>query len=269
MDSRSTSLPEDLSSRGSGSFGPEAASSYNGGSSSSSSMSLSYRPPPLRTARTYDDDDAFGAVALNLLSRRGAMDLSASEAIRSTLARRQERASFLEGLQHRRLHFARLSPGTANLVQEVDRVFGAELRRIVEAETASVKRQELLLQDSSNAMVMGGAVGSGSRNHHAGSGVYHHQHNHQHGQHQHHQKQPNKKSRRFFPDHGEASAASAGSSFFRSRKVQNIDFKLVEAISQVQSLRLDGMPPPAASSSGTAAVADAFSPEYEPPSMSY
>jgi len=78
-----------------------------------------------------------------------------------------------------------------------------------------------------------------------------------------------KKSRRFFPD---------GDGFFRSRRVKNLDWKLVEAISQVQSLRLDGAPPPqapppqnihAAALASSAGTDPATAPvEYEPP-MSY
>lgn len=191
-----------------------------------------YRPPPpLRTTSTYDDDEAFNSVALNLLSRHHALDMTIEEILSSTLLKAQDRASFLEGLQHRRF---RAATTTVSLVQEVDKVFGSELRRMVEAETTTLKRQnrdDLMTPRSLNGTAMLVSSGSGSSSCK--------------------QAKPKKiKSRRFFPD-------CDSNIFLRSRRIQNIDWKLVEAITQVQSLRLDG----AASSDENV--------DYEPPRVGY
>jgi len=281
-------------------YGPESGEHS---SSTSSWSALPFRPPPLRTARTYDDDDAFNAVAANLLSRHRIHDNDNSAAtieaiIRLALPRRQERASFLEGIQHRRLsaRFAHLPATTKSLVADVDKAFGVQLRKIVDAETASVKRQQQHQQPGGNAIMMMGSS-SGSRNHHHNNHQQHHsgahqgssggQQHHHHHHHSHHNntsshKQQSKKSRRFFPDHhshgdsstvgstSSSSSVSSSSSFFlRSRKVQNIDFKLVEAISQVQSLRLDGAVTPTTTAQHHQQSQRPSPHEYEPPSMSY
>lgn len=168
-----------------------------------------FRPPPLRTSNTYDDDDAFYNVGRNLLSRHFALELSVSEAIRCTLIKPQERVSFYEGLQYRKLRMAHTphrSPTTMTLIEDIDRTFGAELKKMIDAENVCLKRQELC-PAWSGSMV---------------------------------QEPKKQKHSRFFPD---SSSDPGSSSFFRSRaRVQNLDWKLVEAISQVQSLRLDGSP---------------------------
>ena len=196
-----------------------------------------FRPPPLRTSSTYDDDDAFNSVALNLLSRHRALDLSVAEVIKCTLVKPQDRASFFEGLQHRKCRVVNISPSTYSLLQDTDRTFGSELRRIVESESSILKRQNVLPTPRNN-MLSSGSSGSSS----SGAAPLSTRGT-----------APKKrKTRRFFPD-------CDSSVLFRSRRVQNIDWRLVDAISQVQSLKLDGAP------SGTMDGVDS----YEPPTMGY
>jgi hypothetical protein len=205
----------------------------------SSSMTGCNRPPPLRTTNTYDDDDVFNKLSLNLLSRHGALGLSVNETLHSTLINPQDRASFMEALLNRKSRMQGLSPQTASLIHDVDRLFGHELKAIVDAENVSLKRQNYHGSTSSSSKNSSGNINSDYCNDNAstsgGGGV------------------ANKKckSRRFFPESGEPTSV-----FFRSRKVQNIDWKLVEMTQQVQTLQLDGSPAPP----GPATQAN-----YEPP----
>jgi hypothetical protein len=173
---------------------------------------MALRPPPLRTTSTYDDDESFNKVALNLLTRHTGYTLSVREAITSTLEKPEDRVSFLENLNNRKGPPARISPNSSSLIDKIEKTFGKELRKMVQRQNVSLKRQ--VCDDLSLGAHSGGANSSRST-----------------------EAQPKRrKSRRFFAD-----CDSAG--LFRSRRVQNIDFRLVEAISQVQSLRLDGTSP--------------------------
>jgi hypothetical protein len=205
----------------------------------SSSLGGYYRPPPLRTSNTYDDDDdAFNKIALNLLSRYETLDRSASDALHSTLLSPQDRVSFLEALLHRKNRLASLSPTTASLIQEIDRALGYELRTIVEAEHVTFHRQNHQCSTSSWSRDSSGEEGGSdtiNTIHHGGAN------------------NKKRKARRFFPDTGDAASV-----FFRSRRVQNIDWKLVEMAQQVQSLQLDGNPATASSMTHC---------KYEPPNL--
>ena len=182
-----------------------------------------FRPPPLRTTNlSFDDDETFGKVALSLLSRHTGYGLSISETIKSTLLMPEDRLRFYESLLHRQCPSSNLSPNTLSLVDQVERTFGSELKRITQQESVSLKRQ---VSFSRSASI--GTASSFST-----------------------ESQPKRcKNRRFFAD--------CDNVLFRNRKVQNIDFRLVEAIAQVQSLRLDGASPKAQGSFGG----------YEAPSM--
>lgn len=185
-----------------------------------------YRPPPLRTVGTYDDDEFFNNVALNMLSRYEALSLSASEAICSTLVSPKTRASFLEGLHTRLARASSMSPSARSLIQNTTKVFGQELRRIVESESpcSSYGKQSpcfdrnlppatprhVLRGPNSVTCSLPSTTGADKKK---------------------------KKVRRFFPD---CDSKSVGGGFFRTRKVQNIDWKLAEAIQQVHTLSLDG-----------------------------
>jgi hypothetical protein len=195
------------------------------------------RPPPLRTSSTYDDDEAFNNVALNLLSRYEALKLSVEEALSSTLVSPKQRASFLDGLCARRYRSSHhMSPNTASLVSGVERVFGKALKDMVENES------------------------------HGGNTVYH-LHNNPHASGRSTKK---KKHRRFFPEIDASSSSSAstrssggGGALFRKRRIQNIDWRLTEAIERVESLRLDGdTPPPHQGQQGGGFVGTG---SYEPP----
>jgi hypothetical protein len=204
----------------------------------SSSIGGYYRPPPLRTSNTYDDDDAFNKVALSLLSRYETLDRSAGEALHSTLLSPQDRASFLEALTHRKNRLSSLSPTTASLIQQVDRALAYELKTIVEAEHVTLHRQIVHCSTSLWSSDSGGETGGQDTKSNIHLGVANNK---------------QKKARRFFPDTGDASSV-----FFRSRRVQNIDWKLVEMAQQVQSLQLDGSP-----ATGSSMVHC----KYEPPSF--
>ncbi|GKY96858.1 hypothetical protein MPSEU_000644900 [Mayamaea pseudoterrestris] len=187
-----------------------------------------FRPPPLKTTNlSYDDDETFGRVALSLLSRHTGYGLSVSDAIKTTFPKPEDRLVFLENLHHRTCPSTNLSPNTSSLVDQVEKTFGKELRKIAQQENVNLKRH---VCDSLPRSTSINSVGTNSS--------------------QSSKSQPKRhKSRRFFAD--------CDNVLFRSRKVQNIDFRLVEAISQVQSLCLDGTTPRAAVASGG----------YEAPSM--
>ena len=180
-----------------------------------------YRPPPLRTVGTYDDDEFFNNVALNMLSRYEALNLSASEAIWSTLVSPRNRASFLEGLYTRSARTSSMSPSVRSLIQNTTDAFGRELRKIVESETpgGTYAKESPCFENLPPTTPRHVARGhSGAFSMPTGG---------------------KKKSRSFFPDCDSKPGTCTGS-LFRSRKVQNLDWKLTEAIQQVQALKLDG-----------------------------
>lgn len=195
-----------------------------------SSMAGCNRPPPLRTTNTYDDDDVFNKLALNLLSRYGALGLSVRETLHSTLITPQDRASFMEALLNRKGRMPSMSPQTASLIHDVDRLFGNELKSLVDAEHVTLKRQNYHGSTSSSSRDSVRSTNRDSCNESlsASGGVG---------------GVANKKckSRRFFPESGEPTSV-----FFRSRRVQNVDWKLVEMTQQVESLQLDGTARPPA-----------------------
>lgn len=171
------------------------------------------RPPPLRTSSTYDDDDAFNNVALNLLSRYETLGLKATETIMATLIGVKQRASFYDGLCVRLDRCSHLSPNTASLVTSLERILGKELKEMVVAES---KGQPCYTTKPVSPHPTPGGLTT-CRN-----------------------SKKKSMSRRFFPDVSDKTAAFFGS----KRRVQNIDWKLAEAIQQVEQLRLDGMSSP-------------------------
>lgn len=165
-----------------------------------------FRPPPVRTSSTYDDEEAFSRVALNLLSRYQALGISASETIKTVLVKPGDKASFLEGLSVRKSQMSHLSPSTATLVESVDQNFYKELIRMVEEENNRAP------PTTPRAM----AMSSGA------------------------EKKANRRGRFFtFPD----SDGSQSGGFFRSRRICNIDWTINETVQQVQTLTLDGPSP--------------------------
>jgi hypothetical protein len=170
------------------------------------------RPPPLRTSSTYDDDDAFKNVAMNLLSRHEKLGLSANEAILATLIDSTQRSSFYQGLCFRLDRSCHLSPCTASLVLHLNETLGKKLKEMVVAECKGdlfCSNKLTTPQGISNCKSM-----------------------------------KQKVQRRFFPDSDKGSITSpvrSGSGIFGSkRRIQNIDWKLAEAIQQVNHLSLDG-----------------------------
>jgi hypothetical protein len=81
------------------------------------------RPPPLRTSNTYDDDDTFSNVSLNLLSRHEGLGLSAAETILATLISPKQRTSYYDGLCVRMDRFSHLPPSMASIVNSIDKKF--------------------------------------------------------------------------------------------------------------------------------------------------
>ena len=192
-----------------------------------------YRPPPpLRTTNTYDDDDAFHSVALNLLARHQmtvGSCVSPESTIKEVLLKSQDRRSFWEALQHRKTRS--VSPTAiskpCSLLDDIERIFASDLKRLVESEKVSLKRQECIGHSSSWSK---------------------------------HEpiKKKKKKCRRFFASD---TSSFENDGFFRlgnRLKIKNIDWSLTETVSQVQSLRLDGVPNDNFITSGDS---------YEPPAM--
>ena len=178
----------------------------------SSSLSKTSRPAPLRTVATYDDDMFFQTTSLNMLSRYEGLNLSAAEVISSVLASPRSQSSFLEGLNSRLARSSHLSPSAQELLLKANHVFGPELRKIVGNNTFASCERGLPPTTPRNISCPSSEASS-----------------------QHSSNSSGKKKRSFFPD---CDMISGG--LFRSRKVKNIDWNLVEAIEQVESLRLDG-----------------------------
>jgi hypothetical protein len=183
------------------------------------------RPPPLRTSSTYDDDETFTNVALNLLSRFECLHLTTREAILSALISPQQRASFLDGICLRLDRASHLSPKTLSLVHSLERLLGRELRDMVYAE-ANINGEQPCCYTTKPVTPR-----------HTAQNQHHHPHQSTSMSSTMTCRSNTKKSRRFFPD---------CDSFFlggRKRRVQNIDWKLAEAVQQVENLRLDGSSP--------------------------
>jgi hypothetical protein len=196
--------------------------SSSGSYDATTTKSSHSRPAPLRTVGTYDDDAFFNNVALNMISRYEGLSLSISEALICTLASPRNRSSFLDGLCSRLARTSQLSPLSLSLVQKTDQLFGHELRKIVELGFSENPSQHHHHKQGTYGRsfppktprhVMGPSSSGSNSQSSSGYGK-------------------KKKSRSFFPD--------CEASFFRSRKVQNIDWKLTEAIEHVKCLRLDG-----------------------------
>lgn len=257
-------------------------------------------PPPLRTSNTYDDDEAFTNVSLNLLSRQNGLGLSPIETVMATLISPKQRSSYYDGLTSRLDRLIQLSPSLISIVQSIESIFGTDLRSIVEKECCitnattivnNVAETSTALSNTSTGNNGGGtaiiplfqrlppiaprhvsssvtttssSIGtvvsdlsiatstssisrcSKASNTSCDTKIM---------------KQQRKKRRRFFPDTNSttscrshtnkctannniistSSSLSSSSSFFRNKtRVQNIDWKLVQAIQQVETLRLDG-----------------------------
>lgn len=195
------------------------------------------RPPPLRTSCTYDDDEAFNNVAINLLSRHDTLGLTAQEAILATLFDPSQRASFYEGLCVRLDRCIHLSPNTTSLVQCLYEKLGNELKEMVSSES----KGGVPYYTKKMGTPRGANNNSFGRN------------------------MKQLVQRRFFPDttgsHAEKhqSPSSSGAIFHNKRRVQNIDWKMAEAIQQVNHLRLDGTSPPSTQQYNHKAT------NYEPP----
>ena len=189
----------------------EQTSNKNNSSGTASrprAVSDSYRPsepPSVQTDNSYDDDESFTMASLNLLSKHEYLSLSPRDAINSTLVFPLERSMYLEALCVRKTRVCHLSPSAASLIQNVEKIFGVELKKIVERESCLT-------------------------NPHHGSNKFFHLNTN---------RPPStprrEKNRRSFC-FGESSA------FFGGCRVTKLDWKLTEAIEQVQSLRLDGSP---------------------------
>ena len=177
------------------------------------------RPPPLRTSSTYDDDEAFNNVALNLLSRHDTLGLTAQEAILATLFDHSQRASFYEALCIRLDRVTHLSPNTTSLVQRVHEKLGKDLKQMILSESTGAP-----CFYTNKPVAPRGNIGY-CRN------------------------MKQLMQRRFFPEGGDNNKQQSSSNNYTmifgssKRRVQNIDWKMAEAIQQVHQLRLDGASP--------------------------
>lgn len=188
---------------------------------------ISIRPPPLRTSNTYDDDEAFNTASLHLLSRYEALSLSSSEAIISILVTTKQRASYYDGLCVRLDRLSHLPLSVAKLVRSVDKAFGNELRCIVGQESNGKGMNPYHKPNAPRHVVSDHYNASSCNDSHCSSTNS--------------QRKKMKKSRRFFPEcNGSFDSNKSSNAFFRKNKVQNIDWKLAQAIERVETLRLDG-----------------------------
>jgi hypothetical protein len=197
-----------------------------GAALTSSTTSNGFRPPSLRTSSTYDNDETFNKVALNLLSWHEGLNLSVQETIMAILLSPRERSSFFEGMHIRLSRSAHFSPSTASLVQTIESKFGTELKQIVEEESGEKNLHPFYnRQESSDSLppttprhIRSNSSVDSSEPSISATGSKH-----------------TSNRRRFFSE-----TTPGPASFFRAPKVRNLDWKLTETIEQVQSLRLDG-----------------------------
>ena len=252
------------------------------------------RPPPLRTSNTFDDDETFQNVSLNLLARYESLGMSAKQVLLATLISPKHRASFWEGLCVR---LNRSNNSNHELIRALEQTFGKELHDLVQAESKDAaesagaysfysnnplaprhtsvttvprrpslpsqrlhqggggaapvvpEQPEISMSSSSGSMSLGGK--SQYSQHSSSSYTGNNNINRT--------KKPT--PRRFFPDDCY--------SFFRSkRRVQNIDWKLAEAVKQVEHLQLDGMATSPAVTNNNNNSNNNNQYAYEPPSTS-
>lgn len=213
---------------------------------------ISIRPPPLRTSNTYDDDEAFNNASLHLLSRYKALGLTSSEAIVSILVTTKQRASYYDGLCVRLDRLSHLPSPTAKLVRSVDQTFGNELRCIVEHESNGKGMNPYHKPIAPRHVISSSSdVHSCSNHSHCSSSTNS-------------QKKKKKKSRRFFPEcNGSFDSNKSTNVFFRKNRIQNIDWKLAQAIERVETLRLDGDDVPTVTGSSSSMGS------YAPPHLIY
>ena len=183
---------------------------------------MSRRPPPLRTSGTFDDDEYFNSVALNMLARYQALNLSSSETIRSSLPSAKIRASFFEGMCSRLARASGMPPSIQTLLLSTKEAFGDELNVMVESENHFQVHTSF---PSGNGVDSLPPITPRHTAKSFASRVFG-------------QSSTKKNNRSFFPD------GDSKPGLFRTRKVQNIDWKMAEAIQQVQTLRLDGQNSP-------------------------
>ena len=229
----------------------------------------------LQTVNSYDCDESFSIVALNLLSRYEYFGMKPEDAILETLVTPRERLGFLEALNVRKMYTYQtqhhLSPSTLNLVQTLDSNFGEDLTRMVERESPT-------MASSASAENTGRLANVANNTAHMAGDTMFRQHpcvkTQRKNVEERHSKARGSRSTRgnlgkrafFFPD----TTGFFGVTTSSKVTARNIDWKLTEAIEQVSSLRLDGMamsPTATASTvSGTSTSSTALS--YVPPTVS-
>eukprot|EP00523_Entomoneis_sp_CCMP467_P001149 CAMPEP_0168748920 /NCGR_PEP_ID=MMETSP0724-20121128/16431_1 /TAXON_ID=265536 /ORGANISM="Amphiprora sp., Strain CCMP467" /LENGTH=275 /DNA_ID=CAMNT_0008796777 /DNA_START=48 /DNA_END=875 /DNA_ORIENTATION=- len=229
----------------------------------------------LRTSNSYDCDERFSIVALNMLSRLEYFGMKPEDAIRETLVTSRDRSAFYEALSLRKMFGHQpehhLSPSTLNLVQTLDCSFGRDLARMVERENPTP------CGSTENDCNQANAMNTATTPH---RGQWHQQQQQNpmfqphpcvkqqmknvRGSHSRCKGSSSSKGRAprafFFPDNGFFGVTSS------KVTTRNIDWKLAEAIEQVSSLRLDGMatsPTATESMFGSSASCDI----YEPPHL--
>lgn len=172
------------------------------------------RPSVIQTDNNYDDDESFTMASLNLLSKHEYLSLTPRDAINSTLVFPLERSMYLEALYIRKSRACHLSPSAASLIQNVEKIFGVELKKIVDRESSATNPHHHYFHGGKFVQLNANRPPSAPCR---------------------------EKNRRSF--------CFGESAFFGGCKVKSLDWKLTEAIEQVQSLRLDGSP--AAPQTGT------------------
>lgn len=217
------------------------------GSTSNSSINsnrigeLFYRPPPLQICTTTkyfeDDEEQFTKTALHLLSRYEGLNLTVSEAIKSTLQCTEERAAFLEALLTiRQQHQQGKTTTSLDLIDTIYQTFGEELISICSQDKLNVEHPPKVpfLRSSSMPMEDNNCNGNSLGNdfHHYDKPMRPITTRHETTTTSLHPMDAfrgNRRRRCFFPD--------------SEPKIRNIDWQLASAIQQVVSLSLDGTEP--------------------------
>jgi hypothetical protein len=163
------------------------------------------------------NDEMFLNISLNMLARYEALNLTAKEAIESTLVSPEDRSAYYQALSFRLAHITGLRENSlTSVILRIDEEFGVELKAMVTALAGNKPKPIQAPMTPCNARNPGRLTRfliplKGAQ----------------------------KVQRCFFPENDGRTSRSV----MNSKKVRNIDWHLATAVQQVVSLSLDGSQP--------------------------
>jgi hypothetical protein len=162
------------------------------------------------------NDDVFLNLSLNMLAKYEALNLTAKEAIESTLVSPEDRSTYYQTLSFRLARIAGAANLSSSMILRIDEEFGAELKAMFTAHEGNKPGQLQAPMAPCNARNPGRLTRFLNP-----------------------LKGAQKVQRCFFPEH----EGRTNRSMMNSKKVRNIDWHLATAVQQVVSLSLDGSQP--------------------------